>query len=134
MAEPIDFSYLYEPSDRLFYHCEKLDEAGDSNNPDFAKQLIECDWDEANLISSLCKDGYHKPVLDFDFSCELIPSSTTGNFHLYINKVIHWQDYQDLLMVMRKCGILQKGFVNNSITKGATFVRPPWIKKPVMEF
>lgn len=132
MADPVDYFHLYNPSDRLFYYCEKLDEDGDSKNSNFDKEIIECDFDEANLIASICSNGFHKPVLDFDFSCELIPSSTPGCFHLYINKYIDSDKYEKLLLALLDCGLLQKGFVNNSIKRGASFVRPPWIKKPEM--
>ncbi len=132
MAEPVDFPNIYENQDRLFYYCEKLDVEGDSSAPHSDKVITECDYDEANLISSLCYNGLHRPVLDLDFPCELIPSSSSNCFHLYINRCCTWEDYENLLIAMRKCGFLQKGFVDNSIRKKASFVRPPWIKKPGM--
>jgi hypothetical protein len=76
-------------------------------------------------------DQIHRPVLDLDMPATLIPSSTEGHFHLYIDKEIPWRKYEDLLYAMAECGILEQGFVNASVERGFTAARLPWIKKVV---
>lgn len=116
---------------RKFYFCEDLDRSVDSKSDTNAwfKEQETADKDHANLVSSICADGMHRPVLDFDFPCRLIPSTTPGNGHLYIDKPMTWEAFEALLTALRDAGLLQPGFVKNSIKRKATFVRPPWIKK-----
>lgn len=43
---------------------------------------------EPNCVGSLLAYGkLHAPTLDVDFPCELVPSSTPGHFHRYIDAV-----------------------------------------------
>ena len=101
---------------------------------------IECDEDEANLVSSLMSDpvyarhdqqAWHMPVLDIDIPCRLIPSSTPGHHHLYIDAPMRWVDYKRLLILLRDLGIIEAGFCDLSIKRGASFVRHPECKKGV---
>lgn len=73
---------------------------------------------------------FHAPTLDIDIPAYLIPSSTPGHSHLYIDVEITWDKYVKLLNVMAECGILEEGYVKASIAKGGTYVRLPHIKKP----
>lgn len=84
----------------------------------------------ANLISSevACTD-LHKPVLDLDLPCKLIPSTHAGHYHLYINHAMKWEQYQKLLNILVDCGIIQPGYRNASFARGFSSVRLPWIKK-----
>lgn len=74
--------------------------------------------------------GWHKPVLDIDFPAELLPSTTVGHYHLYLDKEVPWDDYVDLLNALAKCGIIEQGYANASIDRGHTAVRLPWVRKP----
>lgn len=89
---------------------------------------------EATLIGSLTnvttKDGpMHLPVIDIDLPCKLIPSSTEGHFHLYIDHPMPWGQYVELLAALAFAGIVEKGYVNASERRGQTFVRKPGVKK-----
>lgn len=87
---------------------------------------------EANLITSLDTKGWgaeHRPVLDIDFNAAILPSSTEGHCHLFIDKLMPQEDYFKLIDVMAEVGLLQPGFVNGSKRRGATSVRLPWISK-----
>lgn len=75
--------------------------------------------------------GFHKPVLDIDFPAALLPSSTEGHYHLYLDKEVIWDDYVDLLKALAKCGIIEQGYANASIERGHTAVRLPWVMKPL---
>jgi hypothetical protein len=86
---------------------------------------------EANLISSLREDGSHAVTLDLDHHAELIPSSTEGHYHLYIDVPMEWWRYKLLLRVLAFCGVIEKGYAKASINKGGSFLRLPWIKKDI---
>jgi len=115
---------------RLFYVAD-LD--GDSADPD--AQPVErhlAPEPEANLISSLCDDGRHMPVLDIDrMPVKVVESSTPGNFHLYIDRPMTWAAYARLLAALGAAGILEAGYVSASLERGATYVRKPGVRKAV---
>jgi len=70
------------------------------------------------------KENLHAPALDIDgINCEVRPSSTEGNFHLYIDKPMSWDDYTKLMKVMYEVGILEKGFYEMSVEAGMSFLR-----------
>jgi len=83
------------------------------------------DFKGANLVSSLLENGKHAPVLDLDVHHKLVPSSTEGHGHLYIDVECEWDDYVNLLDAMSKCGILEESYVEFSKRRGASFVRKP---------
>lgn len=88
---------------------------------------------DPNLITSLlgkCEDLHrprscHLPVLDLDFPCKLVSSKTEGHFHLLIEKDLLWQEYKLMLLCLERVGILQTGFVNGALARGASAVRLP---------
>lgn len=156
--------------ERLYYYLANLDQAGsshniaeadvafdqDGNEVDANKRVRVDDPQKANLISSLCDDGLHRPVLDVDempvwkavgeiidswrtVFCdgrlapnliEVVPSSTPGHVHVYIEHSIRWHKYRELLIELAHRGVIQPGFANASVAREATFVRPPGVKKP----
>lgn len=123
----------------------------DSNDDDFAKVVADTpirenvELEEANLVTSqvvaargeqgkswkrpLPPPNRHMPVLDLDLSCVLLDSSSKKHHHLIIGKEMPWEDYVELMEVMQKVGILQKGFVEASKVRGYSAIRTPWTKK-----
>ena len=93
------------------------------------------DVNEANLISSLVqgmepgKDAEHYPVLDLDFPAHLVPSSTEGHCHLYIDARLTDEQMWRLCDVLADVGILEPGYVGACKSRGYTSVRLPWVKK-----
>lgn len=91
------------------------------------------DIDQANMITSREQSSYgvryHRPVLDLDFDAQLLPSSTPGHHHLFLDKMLTWEQYKKLLYALAEAGIVQRGFVDCSVDRGATSVRLPWIRK-----
>ena len=71
----------------------------------------------------------HKVILDIDMNAALIPSSTDGHFHLYIDKELTWSKYEKLLTVLAEVGIIEKGYAGVSKSRKHTAARLPWIKK-----
>jgi hypothetical protein len=98
---------------------------------------------QANLISSVVGPDFayealgglapkmHMPVIDIDLPCTLVPSTTEGHFHLYIDKEVSWSDYCRLLSAMVDCGIVEEGYYAAALRRGATFVRMPGVRKPL---
>jgi hypothetical protein len=119
-------------------------DADDLNDPDYLNSVKreETTEDKANLVSSIMDDEYnmmrlnydirHAPVLDLDFHCDLVPSSTPGRFHLFMDKEVNWLHYIPVLTAMAAAGLLEPGYVGASIAAGATFVRKPGVRKVKM--
>lgn len=91
------------------------------------------DEKEANLVSSLTSKGLHRPVLDLDFPCQLVESSTPGHYHLYLETEMGWSEYDELLECLTRLGLLEQGFYTASQKEKQTYVRPPWVKKELSE-
>lgn len=94
--------------------------------------------DDANVISSQINPKYtfdveprHKILLDIDYPAYLIPSSTPGHSHLYLdvpNGVEH-EDYMALLKLLGKMKVIEQGYAEVSIARGHSDLRLPWVKK-----
>lgn len=84
---------------------------------------------EANLISSECKDGWHAPVLDFDYPIQVYPSSQLGHNHLYLGKKTSWVAYQQVLAALKAADLIEEGYADASTAKGFSAVRPVGVVK-----
>lgn len=71
----------------------------------------------------------HKVVIDLDLPAKLLPSSTEGHFHLYIDHEIPWTKYRNLLRALAEAGLIEPGYLGASEDRGYTAVRLPWVKK-----
>jgi hypothetical protein len=89
------------------------------------------DASEAQLVSSevLYAPGYHTIMLDIDYNCAVVSSSTEGHHHLYIDKLLEWSAYREILEVLAKHGVIEEEYKNMSLRDGATYLRVPWNKK-----
>lgn len=115
---------------RKYYKIPKLGSSGGNPEND---EREPCTKGEANLISPLSNlhqtGDYPCPVIDLDLPCRLIPSSTEGHFHLYIDRAIPRDKYLAMLKAMADAGVVEKFYAEAAEMRGATFVRPPWVKK-----
>ena len=86
---------------------------------------------EANLVGSQLPSGLHAPVLDLDTASPVVvPSSTPGHYHLYLDGVeLTTEEYSELLDVLCRLGIIERGFANQLPRLGQTFLRPPGFTK-----
>lgn len=117
-------------SDTEAQKAEKIARLINDGNYDTAHELPET-ADEAEVVSSLDLETYkHRPVLDIDIPAALIPSSTPGHSHLYIDKPLTWDQYENLLWALVDCGIIESGYASASVARGYTSARLPWVKKP----
>lgn len=89
------------------------------------------DIDAAQVITSRVadKEKVHKLLLDIDIPAQLIPSSTPGHSHLYIDKEMSEEAWSTLLFALSSAGIIEPGYMRASISRGFTALRLPWIKK-----
>lgn len=90
----------------------------------------------ANVVSSIqigqsphSPDATHFPVIDIDIPARLIPSSTPGHSHLYIDHPVPESMYWPLLHALADAGIVEQGYVDASEARGYTSVRLPWVRK-----
>lgn len=114
-----------------WYNAQIAAGCGSSDEVPIDNDLHEPTADKpANLISSLCDDGFHRPALDIDVPCRLVPSSTEGHCHLYFDDTpLTWEQYERLLRVLVDVGIIEAGFVDASVASGQTRLRLPHVKK-----
>lgn len=87
--------------------------------------------DEANLItSSIPSSGNHHTFMaDIDMHCAVVPSSTPGHFHLYIDKVLTFEQYMRALSILAEVGIVQHGYAESCRIRGYGCLRLPWVNK-----
>lgn len=118
---------------RQFYFAPNLDRGEGSEAAaeaiDDVREPVE-DPLQANLVGSLCKNGRHLPVIDIDLPCLLVPSTTLGHYHLYIDRELEHEAYMVLLKALAEAGIVNRFYAEAARIRGQTFVRPPWVKKP----
>jgi hypothetical protein len=113
-------------------------------NPDITQDEIESaqqarkevEPDRANAISSALveegkswRDRRHTIALDIDHRVRVVPSSTEGHSHLYIDVPLEWEQYEKLLKVLAEIGVVEEGYVGASIRRRATHLRLPWVRK-----
>jgi hypothetical protein len=98
-----------------------------SDNMEYVEPVIK-KTDRVNLIGSEISPGLHAPVFDVDFPIRALPSRTPGHYHLYIDKVLTWQDYGKLLKTLSEVGIIEKGYADAAFEKGGTYVRLPKVE------
>jgi len=88
--------------------------------------------EQANLITSLVAGTtppQHKVVIDLDLPAKLIPSTTEGHFHLYIDKAMEEGEYMNLLQALENAGIIEPGYMRAAERRRYTAVRLPWVPK-----
>lgn len=100
-------------------------------------------FEDANAVSSLRKFKrllpqqhveytgmkQHAVVLDLDIPAWLVPSSTPGHSHLYIDAAIPEPIYFRLLDVLVEARVIDFGYAEASKAKGASYARLPWVRK-----
>ena len=85
--------------------------------------------EDAEVISSEIGDGIHAPVLDIDYKAMLVPSTTSGHYHLYLDTAMSWRQYKKLLKTLAAVGVIEKGYAKACIKRKHSAVRAPWVKK-----
>ena len=76
----------------------------------------------ANAYFSQGKDGYHYQCIDIDIPIRVVPSSTPGHSHLYVDEPITWDTYKNLLEALAEAGIVEEGYLNASVDTGVALL------------
>lgn len=86
---------------------------------------------KATYVSSRLRTNkrMHAPALDLDIPAALVPSTTPGHAHLYLDVEMNWVTYRRLLKALAKAGVIEKSWAKASIQSQQTLVRPPWLLK-----
>lgn len=92
-------------------------------------ERVKSEHGYATLVGSKLPNGNHMPVIDLDLPCTLVPSSTPGHFHLYINKEMSFGEFLSMLQAMTDTGVVQPGFNRFTRERGQAFVRYPGYTK-----
>jgi hypothetical protein len=79
------------------------------------------------------QDGWHTVMVDIDKDVRLVPSTTSGHWHLYIDVAMPWWRYRKLLRALKNAGIIEPGYYRASIMRGHTALRLPWVKKEALK-
>ncbi|HVQ17879.1 MAG TPA: hypothetical protein VMT27_02440 [Actinomycetes bacterium] len=85
----------------------------------------------SRVVANDKNTGMHTIMLDIDMPVTLVESTTSGHYHLYIDHLVSWGQYKKLLRSLQVCGLIEDGFYKMSVTHGATYLRPPWVKKQI---
>lgn len=106
-----------------------------NNNPG-TRERVRGGINNANVVTSrhaddLSMQGRHALVLDIDHPAWLMPSTTPGHFHLYVDVPggIPDDEYAALLDALATAGVIEWGYAGASKARGFTSVRLPWITK-----
>jgi len=70
------------------------------------------------------------PVIDIDLPARLVPSSTEGHYHLYIERPMPFEAYLAMLDAMVAAGVVEAAYVQHVRERGMSLCRPEWVKKP----
>ena len=97
------------------------------------------DLKRADMVTSKIDDDsagepQHKIILDLDYEVQVIPSSTEGHFHLYLDKTLPWSKYEKLLTVLGDLEVVEPGYARAAKRRKYTSVRLPWVKKELHWF
>lgn len=82
---------------------------------------------DANLISSEKPNGKHVLMLDLDGSIHFVKSS--NNNHLYVDANLDLEALKEIIDVLAKHGVVQKGIKHQLDERGYLTLRPPGVKK-----
>lgn len=122
-------NYLQMIGDRALRRF-KYDENNRPGHEDYGAEHRDASSIEtADLVISKAVGEWHYPVLDIDYPAALVPSSTPGHFHLYLNRAVPWEKYQAVLDALADACLIESGYRNASKERGYTSVRLPWRPK-----
>jgi hypothetical protein len=93
---------------------------------DTAKNLYGPD-DSTNIHTDMI---IKNPLLEISTYMKIVPSSSKGHFHLYLESAVcTWDQYLELLTVMKEAGWIDEGFVDRSKTYKRSFLLKPGITR-----
>jgi hypothetical protein len=111
----------------------ELDSSGYANNLRFTGTTRgeEIPFEEPEVVLSTIKDDdpfadtKHTLMLDLDVPAMLVPSSTPGHSHLYIDVPMDWDRVVDIMDALVAAGVVEEGYANASKKRRCTALRLP---------
>lgn len=105
--------------------------------PDGDGRATTDDLDAVEAVSSLKSsyaeepDGcrFHGLLLDIDVPAWLVPSSTEGHGHLYVDLHLNEDKLWPFLAAAVEIGLIEEGYYNACKSRGMTSLRAPWVQK-----
>jgi len=85
----------------------------------------------ADVISSKITGtrDLHTLMIDLDVPAKVVPSTTEGHSHLYIDVPMEFRHVVEILTALSEAGVVEPGYRGVSIDRGETFLRLPWVRK-----
>lgn len=119
---------------QLTFRRARLTQSSEYSNDPVFHNAKECSSIKSNLMCSDVEDSSwaHKLILDLDFPIEVYESSS-GNNHLMFPQDLSFEAMIEILEVLQKHRIVQKGWVDGAKKAGYASLRPPGVDKGVQE-
>lgn len=88
-----------------------------------------------DLSDMVASDGRTNRVsVYWSVPVKVSPSWTPGHHHMFINKVLKWKQYAELLDALADAHIIEDGYLMAALERGATFVSTkPWKESHVKQ-
>ena len=113
-----------------FDSYEKMKKDGDSERIPADDIYSDAQVVSSEITNDIFMDGNsHYIALDIDMPVIAIPSTNRHHTHLYIPRAVPWEKYEKFIEACVEIGIVERGYLEASKKRKATFLRLPWIKK-----
>lgn len=110
--------------------CERVTAAFDLYAASYDGYVEAAEGAEHNVVTSMLVDSeLHAPVIDIDVPHRLVPSTTPGHSHLYIDVPMEWEQFDAILEALADAGVVEEGYYRASMARGFSTVRLPHVKK-----
>lgn len=117
--------------DNVFYRAKLRTNSDDPS--DDKQEHIKVHPYDANLISSETESGRHMLLLDLDSPHWYTGSSSDGHGHLYIDARLELEELQEIIALLAKYGIVQRGIERQAKERKFLSLRMPGMRKDVPE-
>jgi len=130
MSNRLNWLAMAERMGRYFWDGVEFPQYTDGSPADSRGEIHEArNLSVAKLLTSKVADETHILALDIDMPVALVPSTTEGHYHLYIDHEMSTETYLDLVDALAKAGIVEDGYAHMARIRKMTRVRTPWTSK-----
>jgi hypothetical protein len=102
---------------------------GSERSLEYAHKLSAAELLSSEILTEGGAEKSHKVLLDLDVPAQLVPSSTEGHSHLYIDVSAPWEKIEALLDAMVGVGAVEPGYADVCKKRRMTNLRTPWTVK-----
>lgn len=102
---------------------------GTERSLEYSHKLSAAELLSSEILTEGGTPGAHKVLLDIDVPAKLVPSSTEGHSHLYIDVSAPWEKIEVLLDAMVAVGAVEPGYAEVCKKRRMTNLRTPWTVK-----